>query len=347
MFSKKPLCRLAQVVLGVASLLVGVAEPFADEIDWGAIAESRANQAAASLIGQPVKPYVLEDVYGKTVNFADYIGKKPVYLKFWATWCTTCLAQMPRFKELAKHYQDQVTVIAVNTGINDDIDDVLAYLNDHPLSMPVVRDNGSLANDLGLTVTPQHVLIDHLGRIAWMGHKDDAQFSDKLEQLANQQYQLPSVKANQVAVKAPITINQQRVKQHQPFTSTNGKSIAIVDPNKTQYLWFTSPWCEWYLEQSRPETSTACKALREWIAKDAKHEWLGVSMDVWADKSQVEEYLNEHKISTPFILDDHKWLFTAFDIRDIPAVVAIHPDGTIKKTHFKDAKSVTAFTQQL
>lgn len=322
------------------------AEEVADEVDWGAIAESRANDAGEGLIGKPLKPYVLNSIKGEPVDFARYLGRKPIYLKFWATWCTTCLAQMPHFEKVAKQYKDDIAVIAVNTGINDEQEDVQAYLTLHPLSMPVVRDDGSLANDLQLTVTPQHVLIDHTGHIVWLGHKDDERFMKVLDQVAKRNYS-PAIPAIAKANRPTINIENQQLKSTPKFTTINGESAVIINKQSPSYLWFTAPWCEWYFAESKPNTSAACKALRELAVASKKKSWLGVSLDVWADNDDVLAFTQEHKITIPFILDDEKLLFNAFNIRDIPAIVIIQPDGSFEKKSFANADEVNAFSKAL
>lgn len=317
----------------------------ADEVDWGAIAESRANDAGEGLIGKPLKPYVLNSIEGEPVDLAKYLGRKPIYLKFWATWCTTCLAQMPHFEKVAKQYKDDIAVIAVNTGINDELEDVQAYLAQNKLNMPVVRDDGSLANDLQLTVTPQHVLIDHTGQIVWLGHKDDERFMTVLDQVAKRSYQA-NIKPLPKVHKPKISLDGQRLESAPKFIATNGQSVAIHDKKRATYLWFTSPWCEWYLAENKPKTATACKAVRNLATATRQLAWLGISIDVWADKGQVEGFTKNHQLTMPFILDDDKLLFSAFNVRDIPAVVIIQPDGSFEKFGFASEAEVERFRKQ-
>ena len=56
-------------------LLLGLAGP------------ARAQDEGIAL-GTRAPAVVVNDIDGKPVNLADYIGKKPVLLEFWATWCT-------------------------------------------------------------------------------------------------------------------------------------------------------------------------------------------------------------------------------------------------------------------
>ena len=58
---------------------------------------------------------------GKVITLKQFQGDKPVYLKFWATWCEPCREQMPHFENVNQQYGDDLEVIAINLGINDDL----------------------------------------------------------------------------------------------------------------------------------------------------------------------------------------------------------------------------------
>ena len=63
-----------------------------------------------------------------------------MYLKFWATWCTTCRAQMPAFKADFARYAKDIDFVAVDIGVDDDRPAVEAYRRELALTMPVAID---------------------------------------------------------------------------------------------------------------------------------------------------------------------------------------------------------------
>ena len=57
----------------------------------------------------------LETPEGRTVSFGDHVGKSPVLLAFWATWCPRCLATVPRLNEIeAGPLRGRVKLLAID-----------------------------------------------------------------------------------------------------------------------------------------------------------------------------------------------------------------------------------------
>ncbi len=81
---------------------------------------------------------------GQTVKLSQYKGKKPVYLKFWATWCQPCRKEMPHLQHTFEKYGDKIQVIAINLGVNDDLESVKAIQKEFGLSVPITIDENVL-----------------------------------------------------------------------------------------------------------------------------------------------------------------------------------------------------------
>ena len=60
--------------------------------------------------GEAVADFELTAMDGRTYHLSDYKGKK-IYLKFWASWCSICLASLPDTDELAKEASDDYVVL--------------------------------------------------------------------------------------------------------------------------------------------------------------------------------------------------------------------------------------------
>jgi thiol-disulfide isomerase/thioredoxin len=271
---------------------------------------TRAAQAGQTLIGQPAPAVVLRTLDGGTIDLATRYGRKPVYLKFWATWCAPCLQQMPGFERIHRQYGNRIDVIGVNAGFNDTEADVRAYRTRHGLTMPIALDDGSLGRRLNLRVTPQHVVIGADGSIAYVGHLDDAALHAALDRVAAA-----------------------------PRVFRVGDKVAGLDlpsgaAGKPRALVFFSPWCETYLRETRPATAQACRRVREdatRLMKQGGVDWLAVAAPLWTSDAELAAYAKAHPGTPPLALDRDGAAFAAFGIRAIPSVVLLDADGRVAR----------------
>jgi thiol-disulfide isomerase/thioredoxin len=289
---------------------------------------TRAAQAGQPLIGQPAPAAVLRTLDGGTIDLATRYGRKPVYLKFWATWCAPCLKQMPGFERIHRQYGKRIDVIAVNAGFSDTEADVRAYRARNGLTMPIALDDGSLGRRLNLRVTPQHVLIGADGRIAYVGHLDDAALHAALDRVA--QDRVAAAPAQPVAL-AP---QAQAARVFRVGDKVAGLDLPAGAAGKPRALVFFSPWCETYLRESRPATAQACRRVREdatRLMKQGGVDWLGVAAPLWTSAAELAAYARAHPGTPPLALDRDGAAFAAFGIRAIPSVVLLDADGRVAR----------------
>ncbi len=119
-------------------------------------------------IGSQAPVFSARTLEGKVFNLADYKGNKPVYLKFWATWCSYCKAEMPHLNSIKERYGDDIQVVTINVAMNDSVANIDHFFQGQGYRIPTIFDTGGeLTKRYGVVGTPHHVLIDKEGRIAY------------------------------------------------------------------------------------------------------------------------------------------------------------------------------------
>ncbi len=94
---------------------------------------------------QVAPPFSLSDTEQNTVALESYHGKV-VLLTFWATWCASCREELPGLDRLHKRLSPKgFTVLSVCVDPSPAV--VSAYLRQHPLSFPVLIDQGGEVAD--------------------------------------------------------------------------------------------------------------------------------------------------------------------------------------------------------
>lgn len=341
---KLPLLLVIWLTTGLCSIHIfaqeasnDVAEPAYDQDADG---ENRAKKAANGLIGYPAPALTLKTIDGESIDLLSLYGRKPVYFKFWATWCVPCRKQMPGFEETYQRYGDDIEVIAVNTGFNDSEAAIREYTQKITMSMPVVVDDGTLGSQLNLQVTPMHVLVGRDGRIAYVGHMDGPRLEKAIKAVM--------AKAPDTSVDAAIPAQAQHFAAgdtvaNLSFTTLAGDEVTLGAGDQPKALLFFAPWCESYLAESRPAMAANCARARkqvETLAKNSDYEWYGISSNLWVNRDEVKAYRQETNTRLPLAYDGNGELFRAFSVRDIPTVILIDKAGTVKKIIGPDTQDI-------
>lgn len=296
--------------------------------------EKRARNAGLSLLGKAGPAVTLTTIDGEKIDLANSYGKKPVYLKFWATWCVPCREQMPHFEKIFQTYGDKMQVVAINTGFSDNLESVNAFRKKLGIHMPIVIDDGSLASYFNLRVTPQHILIGRDGRIAYVGHLADQQFEAALQRVLNTEKIDFTPPAKSTATNEKVFKVGDLVTNLSAQTIANKKIMIDGKNEKPRALVFFASWCESYLAESRPETSKACQRVRENTEKLAERgdiEWLNIASGLWTTPADVKDYIATMKPIIQIALDESGELFRAFNIRQIPTIVLIDKAGKVQR----------------
>ncbi|MDH3198317.1 MAG: TlpA family protein disulfide reductase [Candidatus Krumholzibacteria bacterium] len=144
-----------------------------------------ANRAAAQEIGLPigavVPPVTVEDLDGAPVDLGQWIGKQPVLIEFWATWCPNCAALFPRMEVARRRFGSTVEFIVVAVGVNQSPRSIKRHLEKHPMPFTVLWDaRGRAVRAFDALTTSYVVLLDAAGRVVYTGVGSDQDLESAL-----------------------------------------------------------------------------------------------------------------------------------------------------------------------
>lgn len=113
---------------------------------------------------------VVNDLDGRPVNLAQYLGKRPVVLEFWATWCGNCAELLPEVKAAHAAYGKDAEFLGVNVTVNQTPARVRRYLTEHqPPYRTLWDDKGVAVRAYKAPATSYVVIVDREGKVAYSG----------------------------------------------------------------------------------------------------------------------------------------------------------------------------------
>ena len=107
---------------------------------------------------------------GKDADLSAYIGKMPVVMEFWATWCPNCKELEPTLLSVSKKYAGRVRFIGVAVSVNETPDRVKAFVDKHGLPGDQFFDTkGNATGAYDVPATSYVVVLDKTGKVVYTG----------------------------------------------------------------------------------------------------------------------------------------------------------------------------------
>ena len=125
-------------------------------------------------IGTQAPPAAVTTLDGKPANLSDFVGKGPVLMEFWATWCPNCRALEPQMQAVAKKYAGRLRVVTVAVSVNQSPERVKAYAARHPIPGTIVFDTkGAATGAYDVPATSYILVLDRAGKVVYTGQGAD------------------------------------------------------------------------------------------------------------------------------------------------------------------------------
>jgi len=125
-------------------------------------------------VGATPPAVTVQALDGKPVDLARYVGRKPVLLEFWATWCPICKALLPRIEAAHRRYGGKVEFLIVAVAVNESRSSVQRHLVSHPMPFTFLWDaDGAAVRAFQAPSTSYIVVLDATGKVAYTGVGED------------------------------------------------------------------------------------------------------------------------------------------------------------------------------
>lgn len=127
-------------------------------------------QESGIAMGSTAPGAAVETLDGKPIDLSQYVGKQPVLIQFWATWCPNCKALEPRIDAAMKRYGSKMKFVAVAVSVNQSVERVKAYKEKHGMLQDIVWDRKGFAADAyEVPATSYIVVVDAKGKVVYTG----------------------------------------------------------------------------------------------------------------------------------------------------------------------------------
>jgi thiol-disulfide isomerase/thioredoxin len=137
-------------------------------------------------VGARAPVVTVNDLDGKPVDLGRYVGKQPVVLEWWATWCELCEAMLPRVKAVHATYGDRVAFLGINVTVNQTPARVRKYLETHqPPFRTLYDDRGTSIRAYQVPTTSFIAVVDRAGKVVYTGTGGEQDLEPVLRQVTS------------------------------------------------------------------------------------------------------------------------------------------------------------------
>jgi peroxiredoxin len=114
--------------------------------------------------------FTSKDMNGKKVVLAELLGRGPILVDFWATWCKPCIKELPYVQRLHEQFAEKgLTVLAVTIDSPKSQSRVKPFIKGRNFTFPVVMDGSQdvFRKMQGKGSIPYVVVLDSDGNIRY------------------------------------------------------------------------------------------------------------------------------------------------------------------------------------
>ena len=147
---------------------------------------ARAQDVIGIPLGETPPAVTLENLNGDSVSLSQWVGKKPVIVEFWATWCPICAELLPRMEAAKQKFGDRAEFIVVAVAVNQSKNSVRRHLDKHPMPFTFLWDGkGAAVRAFEAPSTSYIAVLDSTGKVVYTGVGEDQDIDAALQKALN------------------------------------------------------------------------------------------------------------------------------------------------------------------
>jgi thiol-disulfide isomerase/thioredoxin len=136
-------------------LIIGIAAAF--------LVMRPSDRTDRAAVGSAARDLQLVDINGSRISLSDMKGSV-VFINFWATWCESCIEEMPAIERLSRLLSASGKFRVVTILFKDNLPRASGYLAQNGYTFPVYANpDESAARYFGITGIPETFILDKKG----------------------------------------------------------------------------------------------------------------------------------------------------------------------------------------
>ena len=109
-------------------------------------------------------------VYSSDSKFllSEKIKDKKILINFWATWCISCIHEIPLLESLKEKYGNEVVFVAINAGEKSNL--IERFLKKYKFTYIILNDEDRIfSKSIGVDSLPVTIVLDQNRKILYRG----------------------------------------------------------------------------------------------------------------------------------------------------------------------------------